>query len=434
VGGVWYYTRNNTATDDNLAIPHTTPRTTPDNEFLSPAYDLLETNIPHSLMNFSDRKFPLGTPLFPRHEVVRQYITGYAEEIQDLISFQTLVLDISPLADNKWEVTVRDLQTNSESKHVFDAVIIASGHYSDPYIPDIPGIREWNRIYPGAISHAKFYRRPEEYKNKKVIIIGNSASGIDLSSQIAEFSQQPLLICEREKQAALTTNTAIAVVNPKTKLVPEITEFLLEDDHYAAVRFADGYVEKDIDHIVFCTGYLYSYPFLSKSIDPPVESPDGSRPCNLFQHVFYRPRPTLSFIGTPQRIVPLPVSEAQSALIARIYSGRLQLPSPQEMKDWEIDWIANHGSGRSYNSMPYPLDAEYINYFHNYSLQAEPKDGLENDGKGKIPPYWGEKEKWVRSMFPKIKAATRLLGGAKQNITTLEELGFDFEATKSQSN
>lgn len=120
-------------------------------------------------MNYSDREFPPNTPLFPGHTVVKDYLYGYAEEIRSSILFQTQVVDVCPLqttSEGAWQVTVRDLVTQNTSTYHFDAVVVANGHYSDPYVPDIPGIRPWSRAYPGAITHSKFYRRPEEYRDK----------------------------------------------------------------------------------------------------------------------------------------------------------------------------------------------------------------------------------------------------------------------------
>jgi cation diffusion facilitator CzcD-associated flavoprotein CzcO len=68
--------------------------------------------------------------------------------------------------EDTWKVTVRDLVTKNTSTQHFDAVVVANGHYSDPYVPDIPGIEQWNKAYPGAITHSKFYRRPGEYRDK----------------------------------------------------------------------------------------------------------------------------------------------------------------------------------------------------------------------------------------------------------------------------
>jgi len=52
---------------------------------------------------------------------------------------------------------MKNLKTEEVSVSLFDAVIVANGHYNDPYVPKILGIREWNAAYPGSISHSKFY-------------------------------------------------------------------------------------------------------------------------------------------------------------------------------------------------------------------------------------------------------------------------------------
>lgn len=260
---------------------------------------------------------------------------------------------------------------------------------------------------------------------QKVIVVGNSASGIDLSAQISTVSQRPLLISEKEGKS--TSIIPPIDDNPATELVPEIEEFIIES---RSVRFANGRVEHNIDNVVFCTGYMYSFPFLA-SLEPKIVS-TGERTQNLYQQIFYHPIPTLSFIGLPQRIVPLPVSEAQGAAIARVLSGRLTLPSQAIMKAWEEDLITAKGAGKGFHTLAFPLDAKYINYLHDWSLEALPKPELANGGKGKIPPYWGEEKQWVRESFPLIKVASRNLGPERHKITSLKELGFDFEQSKAE--
>lgn len=177
---MWCYTPAN-PTNENFAIPHTEPTKTPETPlpvengtdnitFQSPVYDLLETNIPHTLMSYSDWKFPSGTSLFPSHQTVKEYLQGYAKDVLSSIVFHTQVFDVrlvNKSADNKgWKVSVQDLRTKEHSTHDFDAVVVANGHYNDHYIPEIAGIQEWNRAYPGSMSHSKHYRRPEQFTNK----------------------------------------------------------------------------------------------------------------------------------------------------------------------------------------------------------------------------------------------------------------------------
>ncbi|KAJ5639658.1 uncharacterized protein N7484_007520 [Penicillium longicatenatum] len=422
-GGVWNYTGNKGTGENITTIAHPTPSSVPqqpiDGTFISPVYDSLETNIPSSMMQFCDFPFPDGTALFPSHTVVKDYLHKYAEELRDIIKFQSLVLDISVSARQprtEWTVAWRDLQTNQVSNAKFDAVIVANGHHNDPYVPVIPGLAEWDQMHPGSIIHSSLYRRADSFINKKVIVVGHSASGIDIASQIGEVSQHPLLISERTKTTLSPEKAAVA------RSLPEI---MLLDPKNRRVLFANDHEEQDVDHIVFCTGYHFSLPFLS-TLQPSIIT-DGQRPHNLYQHVFYISEPTLALIGFQQRIVPFVISQAQGAWVARVFSGRLNLPSYAEMQRWIEEWKAKRGEGRMFNVLGFPLDAEYINSLHDKSSAAVHRDGLEKHGSGKQPPFWGDKERWTRERVPLIKKASQALGSRRKGITTLEELGFKFE-------
>lgn len=218
------------------------------------------------------------------------------------------------------------------------------------------------------------------------------------------------------------------IEDPAIEPVPEIEEFVVEN---RAVRFRSGRAENNIDHVVFCTGYIYSFPFLT-SLVPPVVS-NGDRAQNIYQHIFYHPTPTLCFIGLPQRTVPLPLSEAQGAVIARVLSGRLVLPLQKEMQQWEVDLIADRGAEKAFHTFGYPLDLAYINHLHDWSMQAIINKDLDNNGNGKVPPYWGLEMQWIRERTPLIKAASRDLGPDRHKVTSLKDLGFDFEKWRLQA-
>ncbi|KAF2754790.1 flavin-containing monooxygenase family protein [Pseudovirgaria hyperparasitica] len=453
VGGVWNYTPNNEP-DETFGIPQTSPKgkvekpvwlksgskggwkvdtvngVTPESRhdnvpmFIAPIYETLETNIPHTLMQYSDKPFSKDTQLFPRHETVLQYLEEYADDIRHLIHFDTQVLNIalvpatSQHTHDQWSITVRNVKTKQQMTNVFDAVVVANGHYNLPYIPDIHGIKNWNRSLPGSISHSKYFRRPDEFAGKKVIIVGNSASGIDIGSQIATVCKGSLIISSRS-ESYLTPATPMS-----NKLdLPTISAL---DPNGRTVIFSNGHIESDVDSIVFCTGYFYSYPFLHGSIQPPLIE-DGTHVVNTYQHLIYRQHPTLALLALPQRVIPFQVSEVQSAFLARIYSGRLELPSQDEMKRWEEAVRSKQGDGGEFHVLHFPKDAEYINILHDWSAKAESRAGLENDGAGKIPPRWNEWEKWCRPRFPEMRKAFGAQGDKRRNITTLDQIGFHFE-------
>lgn len=141
-------------------------------QFISPVYDQLDTNIPHTLMNYSDQCFPKGSSLFPQHSVVRQYLEQYANDLQPYLKLGTQVLKIHPTnrtASAQWSVTTKNIKSQQETTSVYDAVVVANGHYDDPFIPNIRGLEVWNTTYPNSISHSKLYRQPDQYKQKVLV-------------------------------------------------------------------------------------------------------------------------------------------------------------------------------------------------------------------------------------------------------------------------
>lgn len=390
--------------------------------FLSPMYEKLETNIPRGLMGFQDFDWPVDSQLFPKHETVLQYIENYGRDVQDLVQYETQVVDVVPASSSNtgsWMVTGKNLRTKEERQEEFDAVIVANGHFIVPYIPDIPNIREWNKLHPGRISHSKYYRRPEEFEGKKVIVVGNSASGSDISNQLTPFCKLPLLWSTRSESMFSKSHgepdTRRQQVRPIAKFLPDSR----------GVQFDDGTVEHDIDAVVFATGYFYNLPFLD-NVQPALIT-DGSHVHHTYQHLFYHPRPTLAFLTLNQRVTPFPLAEAQAAVLSRVYAGRLALPSTQHMRAWEASVEAEMGNGRNFHLLPFPKDGNYINAMSLWALSADTRAGLENAGKGKVPPIWGEWEFWGREHFPKIRQAYGMLGESRWNVKDIKELGFDFD-------
>lgn len=436
VGGVWNYGSSSAKIGVSTTVPQLSPHEpvetpiwdqpretegSPKPSFVSPLYERLETNIPKELMCYSDKPFPSDSQLFPKHGTVQQYLEEYAEEIKSFIQFATQVVDVrlknSTLST--WDVSTRDLHTDTETTHSYDAVVVANGHYTVPYLPDIPGIETWDRSYPGVISHSKFYDSPEPFRGKKAVVVGNSASGIDIGAQINQMSKGPVFVSQRSE-------SFLGVSGADKVTCPEIVEFLPPTSHDRGIRFANGHIEEYIDAIVFCTGYFYSYPFLS-SLKPPVVT-HGRRAMNIYQQLFYIDHPTLVFPVLAQRVIPFPMAENQAAVFSRVWSGRLALPPKSDMRAWEDTEVAVKGDGKVFHLLPFPMDADYLNLLYDWATRAELRPGFANNGNGKLGIRWGERERWMRSLFPDIRRAFAQKGEQRGKVKSLEDLGFVFQS------
>ena len=83
-------------------------------------------------------------------------------------------------AGTAWAVEHQAASTGEDEgvvREEFDVVMVCNGHYSEPYSPVLAGQDTW----PGATSHSHNYRNPTRWAGKRVVVIGASASGEDIS-------------------------------------------------------------------------------------------------------------------------------------------------------------------------------------------------------------------------------------------------------------
>jgi len=272
---------------------------------------------------------------------------------------------------------------------------------------------------------------------QKVLVIGSGYSGLDIASQVEPLCTPPLLHSTRSKPSTLSTNPNNTPPTPDTQTrstIPSIKTFLPTTEAHGkrALEFENGRIEKDIDALIFATGYLYSYPFLSQTPNPSSSSTPttttGHRTPQTYHHLFSPYTPTLTHLLLPQKIVPFPTAQAQAAVLARIYSGRLTLPCASEMSAWESQRIAEKGEGKRFHYLDGGEDVVYLRMLEQWADCA--RDG--GDGVGKAPPRWGEKERWMRERVGEIKKAWVGFGEGRKEVTTLEACGFDFEVWKKE--
>ena len=412
VGGIWDYSPRPSET---LNVPQESPFVPPEPPirpektppvFPTPVYDELNTNVTRDLIQFSAQKFREDLTIFPSRQDIEEYLISYADKFRHLIKFSTQVKGIRLRragGKDQWDVETSSTVTGESTTKTFDAVVVASGHFSTPYIPGVRNIANFHQTYPDAIIHSKLFRNSKPFDDKKVIVVGNSASGLDIGKQICRVSKQPLLLSVRTP----TSPENLELIEAEE--VPEIEEFLIEEK---GVRFKNGRVEKDVDAIVYATGYLYSLPFLD-SFTPPLLT-DGHRVYGLYKDLFHIEHPTLVFAGLPIRAHPWGTSETQAALVSRIWANQLHLPSVDQMNRWAEQ--EEEKRGPKYHAWPPGADAEFINSTHDWIVSS--------DTAGKIPPRWSDYILWQNSILQEARRKFELQG---RTAKSLEELGYFYD-------
>ncbi len=80
------------------------------------------------------------------------------------------------------------------------------------------------------------------------------------------------------------------------------------------------------DVLLFCTGYLYSYPFLSKECQLEVTADNMVTP--LYRHLVHARYPSMAFIGIPKLVNVFHVLYCQARYVAALLDDCLQKPLP----------------------------------------------------------------------------------------------------------
>ena len=85
------------------------------------------------------------------------------------IKFRTVVRDVEFNQDkDTFSVIVKDLvEDKVQEPEEFDYVIVATGHFSVPHVPDFHGIER----FPGRVLHAHDFRDANEFSGKTLLLI-----------------------------------------------------------------------------------------------------------------------------------------------------------------------------------------------------------------------------------------------------------------------
>lgn len=127
-----------------------------------------EEAIPDERSALSILRHGTDTP-FRKWDVIQGYIASLVDRkgYNDLVSYNTTV-ELVEKVGAEWKVTLRKDGEHSDYWWVewFDAVVVASGHYWVPYIPQIAGLEDFETARPGSILHSKHFRGRDQFKNK----------------------------------------------------------------------------------------------------------------------------------------------------------------------------------------------------------------------------------------------------------------------------
>ena len=291
---------------------------------------------------YPDFPMPASFPDYPHHAQVCAYLRDYARHfgVDRRIRYGTEVTRVERDGDGvtpHWWVT-----TAGGQRERFGALVIANGHNWSPKYPEYPG------SFTGDVTHSAFYRTPDTFEGKRVLVVGAGNSGCDIIVEASLHATKayhstrrgyhyvPKYLWGRPADVVGDQMLALRLPTFLRRAIAELTMRLLVGDpqsfglprpdhrlfethpivntllpYYVrqgdivpkpdvarldgrTVHFADG-SHAEVDLIVYATGYRIEFPF----IDPALLNWHDGRP-RLWKNVFHPECDTLFVAGLIQ--------------------------------------------------------------------------------------------------------------------------------------
>lgn len=320
-GGLWNYTWR-TGSDEYGEHVH------------GSMYRNLWANAPKECVEFPhytfDKHFDKPIPSFPPREVLFDYLKGRwsQEEVRKYIKFNHVVRNVVyNHATDDFTVSVKSLEENKVLEvEKFDYMVVASGHFSVPNIPDFEGIDR----FVGRVMHSHDLREAAEFKGKRILIIGASLSAEDIAMQCLKYGAESIICTWRTfSMEAMWGFTWPSQIQER----PLVQKF---DGNTA--HFKDGSTA-EVDVVLMCTGYLHSYPFLEQDLR--LKSKTDLYPPGLYKGIVWQEggNQKLVYGGAVDQVYTFTMFDITGLWIAKYIQGDITLPDNNSKQEDSDYWI-----------------------------------------------------------------------------------------------
>lgn len=152
------------------------------------AFPGLHTQTPGAQFRFSDFPFDDGLPAWPAAADVYAYLRAYADRfaVAERIRFGHEVVSVAAAGDG-WEVAV--LRGGERVAERFDRVVVSTGIFDRPVLPDVPGRAPFEEA-GGVVVHSARCTDPALLTGRRVLVVGIQKTATDLAVFAAEHGSR----------------------------------------------------------------------------------------------------------------------------------------------------------------------------------------------------------------------------------------------------
>ncbi|KAJ7248815.1 FAD/NAD(P)-binding domain-containing protein [Mycena rebaudengoi] len=376
-----------------------------------PVWESLESNAPAPIQQITEIPWSAGTTWHLPHRKLSRYLRSFASlhgansnDQNTNVSYNTRVELVERRHDSVgrahgWTLTLKRFeQTGPRSSKAtwwtedFDAIVVATGRYNAPNIPPIPGLQEWDRKFPGTVTHSRQYRRPQPFSDETILVVGAATSGVEIAREINPHARkiyQSVRPANFSKIPYQFGRLLLQRLPANVSVVPEIRYFHASN---GSVELANGTFLSDISRVIFATGFRYSFPFLPQFHDSsgftanarPIVT-DGTHLRSLYKDFIYIEEPTIGFLSMNWGMQSFTYSEYLSLALAKVWSRTAILPASAELWRENEQRVKDRGGyGKHFQFLGADRTSENIRFFVGWLNDAAVRfGGRQIDGESK---------------------------------------------------
>ncbi|RXW23563.1 hypothetical protein EST38_g2289 [Candolleomyces aberdarensis] len=373
-----------------------------------PVWASLKSNAPAPIQQIRETPWPKGTEWELPHAKLARYIRAFASwhgvnaNDGNPHAFYNTRVEHVERSETGWSLLSKELvktEANTTratwNKRHYDAVVVATGRYNAPNVPAIVGLEQWNERFPGKITHARAYRRPEEFKDKTVLVIGAATSGGEIAREVIQHAKQVYVSVrpDRFRGPHFPLDVFLRRLPPNITLIGEIKTCSDPGSgiETSEIHLVNGTVFSGVDHIILGTGYRYTYPFLPQYVNSSLGTngtlpreegytqpliTDGTHIRSLYLDAFYIPDPTLLFINANFGMQSFTFAEFVSLAAAKVWAGKADFPNTAALWEWYDKAVVDRlGYGRQFQFYGAERTQAALRFFVGWLNEAATKYG-----------------------------------------------------------
>lgn len=178
-------------------------------------YHRLKLHLPKHFCELPLMPFPSNFPKYPSKDQFLNYLQAYALRF-DLNPVFNRAVD-SARFDHRsglWSVCTVSAEKDSEAvvEYLSQWLVVATGENAEQVVPEIEGMEGFG----GEIVHTSEYKTGEEFRGKRVLVVGCGNSGMEVCLDLCNYNARPSLVVRNSVCVYLVVIKQLGKQNNKT--------------------------------------------------------------------------------------------------------------------------------------------------------------------------------------------------------------------------